>query len=153
MCWGGGDVWVEQGHLVQYFGFSRIRSIMSSMALHNLKVPLASETSPHLCQADLILSAVFAYCLTFMAPGEMRVCWQEILDSAGKLCVLPRLWRMAFCLYHSHSLIPQSHRSRTGFSAKSLFPCVKVQKALHVRQSLFSVVYSFPELVPLYFHT
>lgn len=141
VCWGGGDVWVEQGHLVQYFGSSRIRSIMPGMTLHNLKVPLASETSPHLCQADLFLSAVFVYCLTFMALGEIHVCWQEILDSTGKLCVLPRLRRTAFCLYHGHSLIRESHRSRTGFSSKSLFPCVKVQKAQRVRQSLFSVVY------------
>lgn len=60
---------MEQGHLVQYFGSSRIRTIMPGMALHNVKVPLA----PHLCQADL-LSAVFVYCLAFMALGERRVC-------------------------------------------------------------------------------
>lgn len=59
---------------MQYFGSSRIRSIMPGMALHNLKVPLASETSPHLCQADLFLLAVFVYHLTFMALGEVHVC-------------------------------------------------------------------------------
>lgn len=59
---------------MQYFGSSRIRSIMPDMALHNLKVPSASETSPHLCQADLFLLAVFVYHLTFMALGEVRVC-------------------------------------------------------------------------------
>lgn len=47
---------------------------MPDMALHNLKVPPASETSPHLCQADLFLSAVFVYHLTFMAMGEVHVC-------------------------------------------------------------------------------
>lgn len=39
------------------------------------------------------------------------------------------------------SLILESYRSRTGFSAKSLFPCMKVQKAQQARQSLFSVMY------------
>jgi len=71
---GGGDVWVEQGHLVQYVGSPRIRSIMPGTALHNLKVTLASETCPHLCQADVFPSAVFVYCLTFMAVGEMHAC-------------------------------------------------------------------------------
>lgn len=60
MCWGGDDVWVKQGHFVQYFGSSRIRSIMPDMALHNIKVPVASETSPHLPSSPVSFSC---FCL------------------------------------------------------------------------------------------
>lgn len=133
MCWGGDDVWVKQGHFVQYFGSSRIRSIMPSMALHNVKVPVASETSPHHCQAALLLSVVFVHCLAFMAPGEIYICWLEIPQGNFVLS-----WGSRGCFpYHGHSLIPECHGPGTGFSAKNLFPFVKVLKVQHERHSLF----------------
>lgn len=88
---------------------------MPGMALHNVKVPVASETSPYLCQAAVSFSC---FCLLphFHGPrGDVCMLTRDLRFHKEILCCPKSSQRMHLCLYHGHSPIPESQEQGQYF--------------------------------------